>query len=291
LEALDETDAQTLAGIAGRVDSTGIERAEGNPLFIIELARARHIGIADEVPITLKEIIGARLDELPHQDRELLQRVAVVGEQFTARDAILLSGRKSADVLSALQRLSELLYLRPLPGGQRFHHALVHDVAYARLTTAERMRLHAQYARHGVPPDDAQALAYHLWDAVGPQDAEWVWEGSEELSDLRLRALDAQLASARRYADRFAYEHALEVSRRAFRFATKTADVGRVEQTIGSILAAKGEANEAWEHYLRSRESYLDAGIEPPPDLYPSLLEFRVYMPPAPAGGGGIGRI
>jgi hypothetical protein len=155
LEALDNASAWALARHAGRSDPTGIERAEGNPLFVIELARARQVGTAPDVPITLKGIIGARLDELPHQDRELLQRVAVVGETFTVDDAELLSEREPADVVAALDRLVERLYLRRVPGGQRFHHALVHDVAYGRLTTAERMQLHARYAQDGVPPDDA----------------------------------------------------------------------------------------------------------------------------------------
>jgi class 3 adenylate cyclase/tetratricopeptide (TPR) repeat protein len=277
LDALHEADAQSLAHYAGSAAPAGLERAEGNPLFIIELARARQIGVAREVPMTLIGIIGARLDELPPQDRELLQRVAVVGETFTVSDAILLSGRESADVLRTLDRLAELLYLHPVPGGQRFHHALVRDVAYGRLTTAERMRLHARYAQDGVPPDDVQGLAHHLWEAVGLQDAEWVWEGSQELPDLRIRARESHLAAARRYAGRFAYERAIEAGQRAFRFAIDSADVARVEQAIGHIRAAEGEADDAWTHYLRSRESYHSAGIEPPPDLYPSFLELRIY--------------
>src|SRR5262249_17081800 len=200
LDALAETDARALARHAGKTDPTGIERAEGNPLFIIELARARQVGTALDLPITLKGIIGARLDELPKQDRELLQRVAVVGETFAVDDAILLSGRRAADIRDALDRLADRLYLRPVPAGLRLHHALGHDVAYGRLTTAERMQLHARFAQSGVPPEDAEALAYHLWEAVGPEDAAWVWEGSAAFSGLRTDAREALLAAARRYA-------------------------------------------------------------------------------------------
>ena len=277
LDALDGSDAWALARHAGSTDPAGIERAEGNPLFIIELARARKISATPEVPITLMGIIGARLDELPRQDRELLQCVAVVGETFTVGDAILLSGREPADVASALDRLAELLYLRPVPGGLRFHHALVHDVAYGRLATAERMQLHARYARHGVPPGDAETLAHHLWEAAGGEDAEWVWEGSGELSRLRRRAREAHLAASRRYSDRLAYERAIEACRRASFFATNPEDVGCVEQTIGDVFAAKGDADQAWAHYLRARQCYRDAGLQPPADLYPSVLELPVY--------------
>jgi len=279
LDALAESDARALARHAGKTDPTGIERAEGNPLFIIELARARRVGTAPDLPITLRGIIGARLDELSKQDRELLQRVAVVGETFAVDDAILLSGRETAEVREALDRLADRLYLRRVSGGLRFHHALVHDVAYGRLTTAERMQLHARFAQVGVPPEDAEALAHHLWEAVGGEDAAWVWEGNEALSGLRTKAREAHLAAARRYADRFAYERAIEAGQRALHFATEANEVGRAEQALGEVFAAKGDADHAWAHYLRARGSYGDARLEPPPELYPSMLELQVYTP------------
>ncbi|GGF40784.1 adenylate cyclase [Aliidongia dinghuensis] len=277
LDALEASDAWALARHAGSIDPAGIERAEGNPLFIIELSRARSMSATPEVPITLKGIIGARLDELSRQDRALLQCVAVVGETFTASDAALLSGREPADVASALDRLVAIAYLRPVQGGLRFHHALVHDVAYGRLATAERLQLHAHYARYGVPADDAETLAHHLWEAVGGEDAEWVWEGSEELSRVRSHAREAHLAASRRYADRFAYERAIEACRRAALFAIDPEDVGQVEQTIGDVFAAKGDADQAWAHFMRARQCYLEAGHQPPADLYASFLELPVY--------------
>src|SRR5262249_50608653 len=239
----------------------------------------RRVGAAADLPITLKGIIGARLDELRKPDRELLQRVAVVGETFAVDDVILLSGLEPDDVRDALDRLADRLYLPPPPGRLRFHHALVHDVAYGRRTTAERMQLHARFAQVGVPPEDAEALAHHLWEAVGPEDAGWVWEGSTALSDLRASAREAHLAAARRYADRFAYERAIEAGQRALHFATDAKEVARAEQTLGEVFAAKGDADHAWAHYLRARGSYRDTGLEPPPELYPSVLELQVYTP------------
>jgi len=143
LDALDAESARSLARRAGSPDPTGVERAEGNPLFVIELARARSLGVQRDVPLTLDGVIGARLEELPWLDRELLQCAAIVGETFTARDAALLAGRDATDVAGALEQLAGLLYLHPVAGGYRFHHALVRDVAYGRLTTADRMRRRA----------------------------------------------------------------------------------------------------------------------------------------------------
>jgi tetratricopeptide (TPR) repeat protein len=277
LDALDDGTARALARHAGSADASGIERAEGNPLYVIELARARSLGIARPVPLTLNGVIGARLEELPPPDRELLQCAALVGETFTARDVALLSSRDPVEVAGALERLAERLYLHPAAGGWRFHHALVRDVAYGRLTTADRMRLHARYAREGVRPEDVEVLAHHLWEAVGPADADWVWEDSADLPELRRAALRAHVLAGGRYADRAAYARAVDTCRRALRFASAPDDVARVEQAIARACAAGGDADEAWVHYLRARDVHRDAGTAPPADLYPSLLELRVY--------------
>jgi class 3 adenylate cyclase/tetratricopeptide (TPR) repeat protein len=276
LDPLDKDHARSLARHVGAVDASGLERAGGNPLFIIELARAREAGASD-VPITLQGVIGARLDELAPGERELLQRASIVGETFTTRDAALLSSGDQADVDRMLARLVDLRYLYPADGRHRFHHALVRDVAYGRLTAAERMHLHARYAKEGVAADDAEALAHHYWEAVGHADAEWVWENGAELTAFRDLARDAHLAAARRYAARFAYERAIEAGRRALGFATAPLDVARAEQILAGIYGGSGDADEAATHYLRARDLYQAAGSEPPPDFYPSFLELPVY--------------
>jgi serine/threonine protein kinase/tetratricopeptide (TPR) repeat protein len=276
LDKLDESGARRLAELASGAGASGIERAEGNPLFIIELARARAHEPGD-VPVTLQGAIGARLDELPSRDRDLLQRAAVVGETFTVHDASLLSGRDLAEVSRVLDRLTDLLYLDPAPSGFRFHHALVRDVAYGRLTLGDRMRLHARYARDGIGSDDVEAVAHHLWEALGPEEANWVWEGSQELSEFRARARAAHLAAARRYADRGAYGRAIETCRRAFRFSTGSLDEARVEQTLAEVCSASGDADEGAAHYLQAREIYRTSGTAPPAAFYASFLEHPVY--------------
>src|SRR4029077_18905588 len=75
LEGLDPDEARALAANAGSSAPGGLLRAEGNPLFIVELARARDP--AGELPLTLQGALGARLDELDVDDRALLARAAV----------------------------------------------------------------------------------------------------------------------------------------------------------------------------------------------------------------------
>jgi len=188
-----------------------------------------------------------------------------------------LSSLPQDEVSQALDRLTSLLYLHRVPDGWRFHHALLRDVAYGRLTTAERMQLHARYAEKALSQDDAEAFAHHLWEALGPDDADWVWESRAGVSALRDRARAAHIAAARRYSSRATYERAVDTCRRARRFATAPPELAEVEQALADAYGLSGAADEAVMHYLRARGLLLEAGSDPPPSLYPSLLELPVY--------------
>lgn len=279
LDGLGVPEAQALARHAGSPDDLDIERAEGNPLFIIELARARVSDPGAAVPLTLQGLIGARLDELPVRDRELLQRVAVVGVGISAPDAALLSGRGAADVAATLERLSERLFLHPTAGGYRFHHALVRDVAYRRLPAAERLRLHARYAQDGIGRADVEGRAHHLWLALSGPDAPWVWAESEDLPELRRQAYETHLAAGRRYAERYAIRSALDAYERALGFADDATARAVVHHAMGAVCAADGRGEEAWEHYLRARQLHQEADQPPPVEIYADLTELAVWTP------------
>jgi class 3 adenylate cyclase len=277
LDALDAETARELGRYAGALPDVDVSRAEGNPLFIIELARSRAKGEDHSVPLTLRGVIGARLDELPAPDRDLVQRLAIVGETITVSDAARLVGRDSTEVAQALSRLADLLYLDRIAAGYAFHHSLVREVAYGRLAAAERLALHARYAGAEGTAEEPEARAHHWWEALGSPDAEWVWEGREELPALRAQALDAHLAAGRRYTDRFAQERAVEIYARAQRFTAGPEEAARVERAIGDAFGTNGAADDAWTHYLRACELHRLAGSHPPAEMYPALVELAVY--------------
>ena len=63
-----------------------LEKADGNPLFLEELARAvaeqGDNGARSTVPDTLRAVLGARMDRLPDAHKRLLQTAAVLGREF-----------------------------------------------------------------------------------------------------------------------------------------------------------------------------------------------------------------
>lgn len=274
LKPLDAGASAQLARLAGD-GAEGAERAGGNPLFIIELARARSRG--KEIPLTVQAAIEARLDDLEASDRELLQRASVTGETFDIHDASLLGQTEPMAAAAAMARIAHLRFIVPVGSAYRFHHALVRDVAYGRLPIAERMRLHAEYALEGVDPGDPLALAHHWWLALDPSEAEWVWEDVERLATMRRRALDAHLAAGRRLEERNAYEEALETYGHAVALADDLLSRAEAERALGRAYTRNGRGDEAWEHRLRAIELFNEARTPPPASLYADMLEIATF--------------
>lgn len=278
LGPLDADAVNRLAELVGDGSHGGgaaLARAQGNPLFVIELARAR--SHPAEMPVTIQAAIAARLDELSPTERDLLQRTSVAGETFEVRDAALLGERQPGEVAAALGRFVHLEFVTPVGSSYRFHHALVRDVAYGRLPVAERMALHARYAVEGLDPSDFEALAHHWWAAMKPPDAEWVWEDRARLAAMRQEAYRIHLAAGGRLEERNAYEEALAVYLRAVELADDTSAVAAAEAAVGRAYARQGRGDDAWAHRLRAIDLYNEAGSAPPARLYADMLEIATF--------------
>ena len=140
---------------AAAVDEPTVEmivaKAEGNPFFTEELARAVAEGgspAPGSVPDTVEGVLMARIDRLAAEDKRVLQAAAVIGRNlpFLLLQAILepadealrerLARLQSAEFLYETRAASELEYT--------FKHALTHEVAYASLLPVQRRVLHAR---------------------------------------------------------------------------------------------------------------------------------------------------
>ena len=186
LEPRSTDDTRSLAAcLLPRGDEDGVSRvleiAEGNPLFIEELAASlaeRPDG--GELPTSIRGIISARLDALPTPERSLLLDASVVGRIFWdgALDA-LEPGRDALAVLASLERrdLVRREAVSRLQGQHqfRFKHVLIKDIAYQRLTRAARRTRHELVARFleesAVETAAAEAIAAHWREAGDPERA------------------------------------------------------------------------------------------------------------------------
>ncbi|HET7700414.1 MAG TPA: adenylate/guanylate cyclase domain-containing protein [Candidatus Limnocylindria bacterium] len=269
LGPLDTRDAQELASAAGAPDRSLVERAQGNPLFIVELARAG-TGPA-ELPLTLQGALGARLDELALTERDLLSRAAVAGETFDVEDVAALTGREPNEIAAALGRLADLLYLRRVGTAYRFHHGLLRDVAYGRLLVADRMRLHARLAMDPGRTLDAEVRAHHWWEALGPPDSEWVWDDAAERATMRAAAVAAHLAAAEGHLARNDGPRAETVLARASHLADDPSSAAAIARARGRAATMDRRGDDSWAHYTRAAELYRSIG-QVPADMYPEWL-------------------
>ncbi len=152
-----------------------LERAEGNPLFLEEIAHALRDGRGIEgIPDTLQALIAARIDGLDAREKQLLQSAALVGRVFW-RGALesLVPDLEVATLLDLLVEREFLVReeLSTISGDAalRFKHGLIRDVAYGGMSKARRAEEHQAFAawvEKRARDELAEIRAHHLDQAA-----------------------------------------------------------------------------------------------------------------------------
>ena len=156
-----------------------LDKGEGNPFFLEELARAVAHGGGGEVPGDVLDVIAARIDRLPEDAKDLLLTASVIGREF---DVALLHDvwATDGDLGAQLGRLTDLGFVeRAHTEDDRyaFVHALTQEVAYESMLTGQRQRLHTAVAelladRFAAAPERAcEEIARHLLLGTEPDRA------------------------------------------------------------------------------------------------------------------------
>ena len=194
-----------------------VEMTEGVPLFVEELTQMMLEGdpltltsdvpdVTDprsqtmEVPVTLQDLLTARLDELGAA-KEIVQLGATLGREWTAEllhevaSGINLENRRFTDFASLKGELNKLVNAYILnrsrggvspsvPSGEgtsplryTFRHPLLRETAYQSLLRSKRQQYHQQIAE--VLQDDGgfqpELVAYHYTEAGLPEKAIDYW--------------------------------------------------------------------------------------------------------------------
>jgi len=186
LEPLDGSDAAELALHLLGADAQAVqvaEAAEGNPLFIEQLAAVlseRGAAEAGTLPTTIRGLVAARLDALPPEEREVILDASIVGRIFWrgALERIARDPDCLANALAALERrdLVRLDAVSRIEGEEQwsFKHVLIRDVAYELQPRARRREGHrhiAEFIEESTPEigEAGAALARH-WRGAGELD-------------------------------------------------------------------------------------------------------------------------
>ncbi len=254
LQPLDIDAARSLivsggeGALAPHVTAALVERANGNPLFLGELAAAARAGAGlEELPDTVEALLTARIDTLAPAERRLLRRAAVLGQRFPFEWLVDMLGRPEAELRASLARLADFLTLEPGSERVRFGHALQREAAYETLPYQSRRALHARAG---------ELIERRLGDGAGA--------AADILGLHFLRAHEYPRAwrygrmAADQARDRFAPADAAELYLRAIEAARALPELPPGEladlwQELGKARSRTGEPAAAVEAFTRSR--------------------------------------
>ncbi|MEZ5245963.1 MAG: AAA family ATPase [Acidimicrobiales bacterium] len=228
-----------------------VERSAGNPLFCEQLVSFAHAaGVAPDapalpsegaLPVTLTDLLLARLDSLPEPAAVAASYAAVFGSSFTVDDLVGAFGGRpgSAQILGGVEILRDQGVVVGL-GSHRFAHSLLGEAAYDRLSFGLRGELHLHVVERleATGSDDVDALARHT---ASTNDT------------------DRQRKYFRLAGDAAAAQYAHEVSRTWYTALLPLLDgavFGEIELALGEVEFVAGALVDARDH-LRSAVEHL----------------------------------
>jgi predicted ATPase len=286
LRRLRRADSQTLVTSSGwatallsRVVDEIVARADGNPFFLEELARAVSeegaVDAAAAIPDTVQGVLTARLDRLSVADRSVLEAAAVLGRDGTVSVLRETAGLPEAEFVPALARLRAAEFLHeeaivPVPQFA-FEHVITQEVAYRGLPTDRRRALHAATAEAlerlmpSLAERSPEVLAQHHAEADHTAQAIGYWHRA------------GQFAS-RRSAHAEAIEHLTKglalVETLAESPARVQTDLALRLALVASLIATRGEASAQVDATL-ARAQELARQLGDSPQLFP--VHFGVW--------------
>ncbi len=296
-----------------------LPRAQGNPFFLEELVRFLDRPALDprdpvalsraeaEIPDGLHRLVLARLDTLPAAEQSTVKFASVLGRRFV--DSWIWRGFTTTapepEVVAHLDHLSDIEVMDDaarLPESEhQFHHAVMHEAAYATLSDASRRSFHDEVGRFledtfGDDDRFVDAIAYHVgmsadvdrqrtWfrraaEAAEASDAAETAIGYYErllplLADTEVATTQRTLAELQQHAGRWTNAET------SFRSAIRAADLAHDEREaalaragIGYLLAHTGSTADARDVLVDARRRAEGSGD---PALQERPLEYLAF--------------
>ena len=226
------------------------DAAEGNPLFVEQLlAMLAEGGDPEDVPPTIQALLAARLDSLPDEEREVIERASVVGLEFEWETLAELAPdhrRPAGAQLAALVRKELIRPHEAIEDTFRFRHMLIRDAAYERVPKELRSELHERFADwlDGRGEEFDEVIGYHLEQAYRCLEA--LGRPGERGRALAARAAERLAVSGRRAYARADSRAAMNLLERAAALLPVD-DPGRLSilPSLGRALREQGQLDRA----------------------------------------------
>ena len=265
---------QSLLGDNAELDALKrliIEKTEGNPFFIEEmvqtlfedgaLTRNGSVSLASplselKIPPTAQGILAARIDRLPPAEKDLLQTLSVIGDEFHLNLVSAVTGAAHDLLMPMVDDLqaAEFIYERASATDLEytFKHALTQQVAYQSVLIERRKLLHERTAAaietiHAAQLDDYLVeLAHHYGRSANVTKAvDSLWRAANQASNRSL------------YSEAIGYvNRALELLATTPDSEARMRDELRLQMVLGvALMAAKGfSSNDVERAFSRAYE-------------------------------------
>ena len=252
-----------LGPVSDRLVDRIVDRADGVPLFVEELARSiLESGVAAnediEIPDSLQGSLMARLDRLSGPPKEIAQIASVIGREFD-RSLLAQVAPLDAPTLDAALRRLLAAELVVMGGTSRqsliFRHALIQDAAYQSLLSRRRVHYHRAIADAIVEshPDivatQPELIARHYTEgrADGLALPYWVKAGERALERSANYEATDHFSNALALAERLPEgpERTTETLAARLRLAEALTEVGRYSAATTHYLMAAEQARQA----------------------------------------------
>jgi class 3 adenylate cyclase/tetratricopeptide (TPR) repeat protein len=222
-----------------------LERTDGNPLFVEEVAAAlleHHADIA--IPTTLQALFTARLDALDEQTKHMLQIASVIGRSFSEPVLRAVSGDEDLWAsLRTLERLGLIVETARTPDREyAFRHSLTQDATYGTILLRRRRELHRRVG------EVFEELYGNRLAEFAPLLAQHFREAGDDERTLRYATMAADAAS-RLYAHAETVAHATSAIEAANR-------LGRTDEALGHLYPNRGRALELWGRFAEAVATY-----------------------------------
>jgi DNA-binding NtrC family response regulator/predicted ATPase/class 3 adenylate cyclase len=252
-----------------------LAKADGNPFFLEELARAivewGGARLSQPVPDTIHAVLAARIDRLPLAEKRLLQAAAVIGKDVALPLLQSLAGLPEEELRRAFRHLqaAEFCYETRLMSEAvyTFKHILTREVAYQSLPQRTREQYHQQIAQMieerfpEMAATQPEWLAHHYTAAGLPAQAVPCWQRAGQRAIERSAYVEAISHLSR----------GLEVLRTLPETPERPLQELTLQTTLGlSLTATKGyAAADVEQAYARAHE--LCQQVPETPQLFPLL--------------------
>ncbi len=241
LGPLSAEDASRLATQASSMPAalvaSCVERAEGNPLFLLQLLLNAGEAAQSSLPGSIQALVHARMDRLASDDKIALQAAAVLGQRYTAEALRHLLDNPGYDG----RLLVENFLVRADGSEFMFCHALIRDGAYESLLHKRRRLLHAR-AAEWFESRDLVLAAEHYDRAEDP------------------RAAQSYLAAGNSVAAQFRHAAALALIERGLRLAAAHEIRFALLMARGRLMVELGRSGEAIEACRAALEASASPG-------------------------------